>query len=206
MSRLTIPLAFLPAMIVPLLLVIARGSLWPAVIGYHAFCVSAPLAFRCSPREAGLVLSRTARWLPLTVTLSVLLLAVGEAARRSISSVEPLLPAGWERLLESAHPWWAFVTYSLVVNAFCEEYLWRGFLLRKTGIVLGGAFFWLMHATAACVFIDVLAAVWLTLPALLAGWAWGWMRQRFGTLWPSLVTHLAADMAILRAASALVQA
>jgi len=198
------PLAFLPAVVVPVLLV-AGGSLWPAVIGYHASCVGVPLAFRCSTREAGLVRSGARRWLPFTLTLSVLLLAGGEVGSRWISDVEPLLPVGWERLIECARPWWAFVTYSLVVNAFCEEYLWRGFLLPKTGIAWGAALFWLMHATAASVFVGLVAAVWVSLPALFAGVAWGWMRQRFGSLWPSLLTHLAADVAILRTASALLQ-
>lgn len=198
------PLAFLPAVVVPVLLV-AGGSLWPAVIVYHAFCVSAPLAFRCFARESGLVRSGARRWLPLTLTLSVLLLVAGEVGSRWINDVEPLLPVGWERLLERAHPWWAFVTYSIVVNAFCEEYLWRGFLLPKTGVRWGAVLFWLMHATAASVFVGLPAAVWVTLPTLFAGVAWGWMREKFGSLWPSFLTHLAADVAILRAASALLQ-
>jgi membrane protease YdiL (CAAX protease family) len=188
--------------VVPVLLV-ASNSLWPAVIVYHALCLGAPLAFRCFARDAGLVRSDVRLWLPLTLALSVLLLAGGELGRWV--GIGPLLPAGWQRLLERAHPWWAFVTYSLVVNAFSEEYLWRGFLLPKTGVALGAALFWLMHATAASVFVGPLAAVWLTLPALLAGLAWGWMRQKFGTLWPCLFTHLAADVAVLRAASGLLQ-
>ena len=77
--------------------------------------------------------------------------------------------------------------------------------MPKTGVVWGGLLFWLMHATAAAVFVGLVAAVWVTLPALVAGLAWGWMRQTFGTLWPGLLTHLAADVAILRTASALLQ-
>jgi hypothetical protein len=95
------PLAFLPAVIVPALLVI-QSSLWPVVLVYHASCVAIPLALRCFAHDAGLVRSDVRRWLPLTLTASALLLAAGEIG--PWMRVEPLLPAGWERLLERAHP------------------------------------------------------------------------------------------------------
>jgi membrane protease YdiL (CAAX protease family) len=43
------------------------------------------------------------------------------------------------------------------------------------------------------------------MPTLFAGLTWGWMRQSFGSLWPAFLTHLAADVAILRVATTLVQ-
>jgi membrane protease YdiL (CAAX protease family) len=195
MSRVT-SVALLPAVIVPVLLVLVRESLWPVVLVYHALCIVAPVAAGCSREDAGFTLSQMRRWLPLTMVLSVLLLGAGEAVRHLIS-VKTLLPEGWDQFLRRAHPWWAFVTYSLLVNAFAEEYFWRGFLLPKTGIVWGSVLFWFMHAAAGSVFVGPLEAIGLTLPALVAGLTWGWMRRRFGTLWPSVITHLAADAAIL---------
>jgi membrane protease YdiL (CAAX protease family) len=196
-------LAILPMVVVPTLLVIAKESLWPAVIGYHALCLGLPLVYRHGPSDAGFRVSNARRWLPLAGAVSIAVLAAGEVGRHV--SLVTLLPAGWERVLSLAHPWWVFVTYSIVVNAFCEEYLWRGFLLPRTGVAWGGVLFWLMHAAAASIFVGAVAATWLTLPTLFAGLAWGWMRQRFGSLWPAFLTHLAADVAILRVAATLMR-
>jgi membrane protease YdiL (CAAX protease family) len=63
-----------------------------------------------------------------------------------------------------------------------------------------------MHAAAASVFVSPWAAIGLTAPTLFAGLTWGWMRQRFGSLWPAIITHVAADVAILRTAAPLVGA
>ncbi len=199
-----VSLALLPAVIVPTLLVLSKESIWPAILAYHALCVVAPLTFRCSLKEAGLGRSQMRRWLPLTMMLSVFLLRTGVVGSQ-VFLAKTLLPEGWKQVLGRIRPWWAFVAYSVLVNALCEECFWRGFLLPKTGIVGGAAFFWLMHAAAASVFLDLLAAVWFTLPALVAGLMWGWMRRRFETLWPSLITHLATDMAILWVGSGLLQ-
>jgi membrane protease YdiL (CAAX protease family) len=196
--------AILPLLVVPTLLVIAKGSLWPEVIGYHALCLGLPLVYRHGLTKAGFTVSNARRWLPLAGAVSIAVLAAGEVGRHV--NLVTLRPAGWERVLSLAHPWWAFVVYSILVNAFCEEYLWRGFLLPRTGIALGGVLFWLMHAAAATVFVNAFAATWLTVPTLFAGLIWGWMRQRFGSLWPAFLTHLAADVAILRVATMLVRA
>ena len=69
----------------------------------------------------------------------------------------------------------------------------------------GGVLFWFMHAAAASIFVNAFAATCLTVPTLFAGLAWGWMRQRFGSPWPAFLTHLAADVAILRVATMLVR-
>jgi len=196
-------LAILPMVVVPTLLVIAKESLWPAVIGYHALCLGLPLVYRHGLTEAGSTVSNARRWLPLAGAVSIGVLVAGEVGRHV--SLVTLLPSGWERVLSLARPWWAFVIYSIVVNAFCEEYLWRGFLLPRTGIAWGGILFWLMHAAAASIFVNAFAAIWLTVPTLFAGLAWGWMRQRFGSLWPAFLTHVAADVAILRVATTLLR-
>ena len=196
-------LAILPIVVVPTLLVVAKESLWPALLGYHGLCLGLPLAYRFGPTEAGFTMSNPRRWLPLAGAVSIAVLAAGEVGRHV--SLVTLLPAGWERVLSLAQPRWAFVTYSVVVNAFCEEYLWRGFLLPRTGVARGGVLFGLMHAAAASIFVNPFAAAWVTLPTLFAGLAWGWMRRRFGSLWPPVLTHLAADVAILRVAATLLR-
>jgi membrane protease YdiL (CAAX protease family) len=170
--------------LVPALLLVSAESLWPAVLAYHGLCLGVPLAFRCLPRDAGFVPAHPRRWLPLTLAVCLLLLAGAEAVVRRVD-VKPLLPDGWEALL---------------VNALLEEYFWRGFLLPRTGMIGGGVLFWVMHAAAGSVFVGALAALVFSLPTLLAGILWGSARERFGTLWPCLLTHVAADAAILRVA------
>src|SRR5713226_8295085 len=118
-------LAILPMVVVPTLLVIAKESLWPAVIGYHALCLGLPLVYRHGPAEAGFTVSNARRWLPLAGAVSIAVLAAGEVGRRV--SLVTLLPAGWERVLSLAHPWWAFVIYSIVV-------------MRSARSISGGAF------------------------------------------------------------------
>jgi hypothetical protein len=54
-------LAVWAAVMVPALLMMARGSLWPAILAYHLYCVGVPLAFRCFSREAGLIRSDARR-------------------------------------------------------------------------------------------------------------------------------------------------
>lgn len=201
--KLPLILGLFPALLVPTLLVVFKSSLWPAVLAYHALCVGIPLAARCSFRRAGLVLS------PRSIALSVMLSVLGLAAVGAGSQLidfKAILPPGSEVALLRLQPWWGFVVYSLLVNPFSEEYFWRGFLLPHTGVAVGALLFWLMHVTAGAVFIAPLDAVWLTLPALGAGWAWGLMRERLGTLWPSVITHVAADMAVLWIAFDLVRA
>jgi len=42
-------------------------------------------------------------------------------------------------------------------------------------------------------------AVVFTLPAAFVGAFWSWSKRESGSLWPAVVTHLAADAAILAA-------
>lgn len=172
------------------------------VLAYHALCLATPLAFHCSFRQAGLVWSGVRRWLPAAIALSVLLIAAGVLGTQLLTTTASL-PPGWEELLARIEPWCAFAMYSVCVNPLLEEYFWRGFLLPKTRIVPGAALFWLMHISSASVFLAMLDAVCLTLPALGAGLLWGWMRQRLQNLWSCVITHMAADSAVLWMASTL---
>jgi len=198
----SIALAIVPAAVVPALLILAGESLWPAVLSYHALCIPIPLASRCSLKEAGFVLADVRGWLPVTIALTALLVAAAVAMSQTMR-LESLMPHGFEQLLVRVNPWWMFVLYSLCVNALVEEFFWRGFLLRGTGIVAGAVFFWLMHVAAVSVFVSPSDAVWFTLPAVAAAVVWGSLRQRFHTLWPAVITHVTADAAILSVVSGL---
>jgi hypothetical protein len=80
--------------VAPTLLVIAKESLWPAVLGYHALCLALPLVYRHGFTEAGFTVSNARRWLPLAGAVSIAVLAAGEVGRHM--TVVTLLPSGWD--------------------------------------------------------------------------------------------------------------
>jgi membrane protease YdiL (CAAX protease family) len=92
---------------------------------------------------------------------------------------------------------WPLAIYSIALNPFLEEYYWRGFLLPKTGIALGAVLFGLMHFAGFVVVLRLSDALLLSLAPFTAGLAWGWLRRASSSLWPCVVTHLAADAGLL---------
>jgi membrane protease YdiL (CAAX protease family) len=100
-------------------------------------------------------------------------------------------------LLTHLQPLPLFAILGIVVNPFLEEYYWRGFLLPRTGVLAGAIMFGFLHFAALAPLMPWSNALLLSVPPLLAGLAWGWMRRAFDTLWPSIITHAAADAGIL---------
>jgi membrane protease YdiL (CAAX protease family) len=192
-------IAFLPVLFVPALLLAFPHTVWPAVVGYHVFCAVLPTVAGQDLRDSRLRSWPSRWWMIATVLISLLLVAIGGLAAGVVENARDLLPAGWEVPARLLHLFWLFAVYSIVVNAFLEEYFWRGFVSRKTGLQ-GSVLFWAMHAAAASVYFDVGIALLLTAPSLAAALAWAWMTRSSGSLWPAIVTHVAADAAILIAA------
>jgi membrane protease YdiL (CAAX protease family) len=190
-------LGWLPALLVPALLLLSgRAGVWPAVIGYHALCLGAPLLARASLASLGLAARPALRWLLWSAAGSCALLAGGMAIHQS-GAVAALVPPRWLASLGLLQPWTVFVAYSLCVNPLLEEVFWRGLLLPHTGRAGGALRFCAMHATALAVLIGPWHALWLALPTLAAGLVWAWMRTASGNLWPGIITHLAADAAMV---------
>jgi membrane protease YdiL (CAAX protease family) len=200
-SAATLFWCLLPAVLIAGLLA-AFPTVWPAFLAYHALCIIAPLANRVSLKDAGFVRGDARSWLPLALGLAVVLVGTSELLRHTLDP-RPLLPPGWQQLLARTSPRWLYIAYTLTVNATCEELYWRGFLLPRTGILWGGVAFWSMHVAAGLVLVGPLATLRATLPVLLAGLVWGWMRKRFGSLWPGILTHFAANAAVLGMTSGL---
>jgi membrane protease YdiL (CAAX protease family) len=195
-------LVLLPAILVPALLIAIPSSIWPAVIAYHAYCLSVSFGWPderpARPLRAG---SRGGR---AVLLIALALLLAGEVAARYGLVTIDMLPDGWRGIAERAMPWPAFAIYSLAVNGYVEERFWRGALLDRTGVRRGAAAFGLLHAAAMGVLLGLPAALPAALAAGaitgIAGLFWGWLRRESGTLWPCVITHIAADAAILRVA------
>lgn len=191
--------SLLPILSVPFLLVLfRRSSVWPAVIVYHSLCWIVPLASGLSLESAGFVSGEPQRWLRRAILLSLFLLATGEFVHYLI--VTGKMQPFWEHVLLLMQPWKWYVVYSLLVNPLSEEFYWRGFLLKRMSVMRNAWLFWLMHAAISTAFVPPLRAICFTLPVFVFGWITAWMRREYGTLWPPILLHLAADAAILRGA------
>lgn len=190
----------LPVFCAPILLVLYRHtSVWPAVLTYHALCWIVILSRRGSLSAAGFTGAQPRQWFQRTLLLSMALVAAGELVRYLIL-IQVMRP-WWQPVLRLMQPWHWYVVYSLLVNPVTEEVYWRGFLLNRMGIARNAWLFWLFHLAVSMVFTEPLRAVWFTVPVLGFGFVTAWMRREYGTIWPCVLIHLAADVAILRGAN-----
>jgi len=186
-------LGLLPSAVVFLGLRLAgERGFWVAVGLYHLICIVVP-ALHGATREAFGVGRWRAASLAAGCVLGVSLWAVG----REVLARGWLVPPEARAFLARLEPWWFFVAYSLALNALLEEWFWRGFLLARSGVVLGALLFGLMHLAGFSAVLELRDALLLSLPTVAAGLAWGWLRRSSGSLWPCILTHLGADAGIL---------
>jgi membrane protease YdiL (CAAX protease family) len=188
-------LTLFPALLVTVLLVAVPASLWPALVAYHAYCLGVAVA---SERPPARPLAAAGRPLAFITVITILAALGAEVVARGYVDVRPWLPGDWITVARRAMPWPVFAAYSLGVNPCVEEYFWRDALLPRTGIVGGAAAFGLMHAAAGLVLSGPGAALIGGAAAALAGLIWGVAARRYQSIWPCVVTHVAADAAILR--------
>ncbi len=97
----------------------------------------------------------------------------------------------------------------LLGNGAAEELFWRGWVQAQLGrtrpprhaIALGAAAYASYHAfTIGLLLRDRAVTALLTAAVFAAGCAWGWLRQRTGSVWPALLSHAGATagyMAVL---------
>jgi membrane protease YdiL (CAAX protease family) len=103
----------------------------------------------------------------------------------------------WERML----PWMPWVAMFVLANALNEETLYRGLLLGKYQPLVGvfpanlaaAIPFTLSHAPTAYA-TDQLPFL---LATFLCALAWGWLMQKTGSLWGSVLFHAAMDIPIV---------
>jgi uncharacterized protein len=98
-----------------------------------------------------------------------------------------------------------FGTFQTLVNSYIEEYVWRWFVghhcrvlwPQRLAIVISAGFFTIHHVILIVAYCDNL---WLVLvgsvAVFAAGVVWGIYRQMYRSLWPSYLSHLAADLAL----------
>ncbi len=179
---------------------VSSGWVHAGIVAYHLVCLAGIVRHRTSirPLLGGAV--RTLGW-----TFATTLLIVGgllapllfwDPSSIREEAARTLFPAeGRERFFA------VFAAYTLLAHAWIEEVFWRGVFTRPDArpgaAALGNAgAFYLVHAVALGWALGWTGVV-LALPTAGAGAAWGWVTRRTGSLWPAVVSHYAADVAIL---------
>jgi hypothetical protein len=116
----------------------------------------------------------------------------------------PLLavPDNIDAYLESiglnVRTWPIFLAYFVTVNPLLEEYYWRGVLgSQRRRPILNDFFFSGYHLL---VLAGSVGAVWLPVVFLAlaaAGWFWRQINRQASGLLPSVVSHIAGDIAVI---------
>gem|GEM_PF-70637 len=94
--------------------------------------------------------------------------------------------------------------YWVTVNSVLEEFVWRWFcmtraqcLLRPAAAVGAAALFFTVHHTIALqVYLDPVAVGVCSVGVFGGGAFWGWMYQRYGSVWPGVISHALVDLCI----------
>ncbi len=120
------------------------------------------------------------------------------AACLALSLLQPAVRAlGTAKLMSLAH----WVLLFVVSNAFMEELLFRGLFLGRYESLIGK---WLAILSTALAFtlahmqVTYAPNLWAFLLVTFGlAIAWGWLMQRSGSLWGSVLFHTGADLLII---------
>jgi len=194
-------LAVPPATVIFGLLVL--GSVW-AVFGlYHlGICILAPalVARHRYATAVGLSGGRTHAGFRAGLWLGAALAAAQFAALRAGAD----LFFADARVVESLSAWGVgpdqagpLLLVMLLLNGPAEELYWRGFVhgrlatmpRRRAIAQAAGAYASYHGATAGALFGSTALAVLVTVAVWGAGCLWGWLRERYGNVWPALLAH-----------------
>jgi len=180
----------------------AARSAWAAILLYHAGIVAA-LSFSGWGVPLRLAVSG---WRPGTAAACAAVTSLAGTVLYLLWPYVDATPAGLgARLLDfglGGSSWVLFAAYYSTVHPFLEELFWRG--NPQSG---GKAALWRdaafagYHVPVLWFFIDPawIVAVFVLLTA--ASWMWRWMSRRFEGLGVPLVSHAAADISIVVAAT-----
>ena len=107
--------------------------------------------------------------------------------------------------LATPQKFWVFAVAISFLNALMEEYVWRWFVFSKCkvllgkwrGILLASLFFTLHHVIVVWNFGDFLLIVFASTGIFTAGVLWTWMYNKYNSIWPGYISHVAADLAVM---------
>jgi uncharacterized protein len=98
-----------------------------------------------------------------------------------------------------------FASVMSLANSLMEEYVWRWFVFSKFKLLFGiwpaiilSAFFFTVHHI---VILWNFGSLWLVLLSAIGlffgGVIWGWLYNKYNSIWPGWICHVAADTAIM---------
>jgi membrane protease YdiL (CAAX protease family) len=98
----------------------------------------------------------------------------------------------------------AGAVYWITLNSLMEEYVWRWFVYRQFEVLLGGPgaifasalAFTAHHVIAMAGQFDWLMTVLGSFGVFVGGAVWGWLFQRYRSVWPCYVSHAIVDVPI----------
>jgi membrane protease YdiL (CAAX protease family) len=107
--------------------------------------------------------------------------------------------------INSPAKFFIFASSMSLVNSLMEEYVWRWFVFSKFKVLFGArpaivlsAFFFTLHHV---VIVWGLGSLWLvflgSLGLFVGGIVWGWLYNKYNSIWPGWICHVAADTAIM---------
>ena len=98
-----------------------------------------------------------------------------------------------------------FASAMSLVNSLMEEYVWRWFVFTKLKVLVGAwpaivlsAFFFMVHHV---VIVWNFGSLWLvflgSISIFTGGIIWAWLYNKYNSIWPGWICHVAADTAIM---------
>ena len=98
-----------------------------------------------------------------------------------------------------------FASSMSLLNSLMEEYVWRWFVFSKFKVLFGArpaivlsAFFFTVHHV---VIVWSLGSLWIvflgSLGLFVGGMIWAWLYNKYNSIWPGWICHVAADTAIM---------
>ncbi|MDP7009009.1 MAG: CPBP family intramembrane metalloprotease [Phycisphaerales bacterium] len=90
-------------------------------------------------------------------------------------------------------------------NSLMEEYVWRWFVFSRLKILVGiwpaiimSAFFFTVHHVVIIWNVGTLSLVFLgSISLFIGGVIWAWLYNKYNSIWPGWICHVAADTAIM---------
>ena len=103
---------------------------------------------------------------------------------------------------------WIFLLFAIVMslgNSLMEEYVWRWFVYSKFKILVGAKFaivcsaffFTLHHIVIMWNFGSFLLVLIGSIVLFFGALIWGWLYQKYNSIWPGWICHVFADAALM---------
>jgi uncharacterized protein len=97
-----------------------------------------------------------------------------------------------------------FALYTIIINAWLEEYVWRWFVYRQCETLIPNVFaviasalmFTAHHVVALQAQMGWGATLLACTGVFLGGCIWSWCFRRFRSIWPGYLSHVLADIAV----------